>query len=71
MTQTRHKMGSGPDAPVLVWDDITVPSRGAKLSTRLKWASGYVRRFVAGETATKKNLLLVAKLLAEAAEELP
>jgi len=67
-TQTVVKAGSGKKAMNIVFDDAAVPSRGARLGTRARWASEYLRRFFSGQKADKKSISLALKWIDEAIE---
>ena len=53
----------------LVFDSAAIPSRGASLATRARWAHGYIERFLAGDKMTVKNLKLASKWLGELVNE--
>lgn len=64
-TQIKLSAGSGKKALSIVFDDAAVPSRGARLGTRARWASEYLKRFFSGQKADKESIGLALKWIDE------
>jgi hypothetical protein len=69
MTQHEIQVGGKKKGFTIIVDDAPVPTRGASLRTRAKWAVGYMRRLRKGEKLSAKLVDQALKWIDELAEE--